>query len=148
MVSPVVELGPASDGRRAARTPTRTRRQTRRTPQRGRRGRLAWARATMPTDARRETRPDHRNMPACDAHADVPDPRREPWPVRSRTGDEGKKSITAVSSDAPAYPYPIANKQTNKGVRTIENSRDSITRERERELNHPLRAGGAQSLID
>ena len=24
----------------------------------------------MPTDARRETRPDHRNMPACDAHAD------------------------------------------------------------------------------
>jgi len=108
MVSPVVELGPASDGRRAARTPTRTRRQTRRTPQRGRRGRLAWARATMPTDARRETRPDHRNMPACDAHADVPDPRREPWPVRSRTGDEGKKSITAVSSDAPAYPYPIA----------------------------------------
>ena len=62
----------------------------------------------MPTDARRETRPDHRNMPACDAHADVPDPRREPWPVRSRTGDEGKKSITAVSSDAPAYPYPIA----------------------------------------
>ena len=57
---------------------------------------------------RRETRdatgPHHRNMPACDAHADVPDPRREPWPVRSRTGDEGKKSITAVSSDAPAYP--------------------------------------------
>ena len=96
MVSPVVELGPASDGRRAARTPTRTRRQTRRTPPRGRRGRLAWARATMPTDARRETRPDHRNKPACDAHtgtgtgtgtgagahADVPDPRREPWPVR------------------------------------------------------------------
>ena len=39
-------------------------------------------------------------------------------------------------------------KQTNKGVRTIENSRDSITRERERELNHPLRAGGAQSLLD
>ena len=46
--------------------------------------------------------------PRGDAHADVPDPRREPWPVRSRTGDEGKKSITAVSSDAPAYPYPIA----------------------------------------